>query len=232
MGMVGTIISTLAMGYMQGKAQQDQYNAMARQADANAQISELNARKAEEAAREQDKANKINEENEHRRNLLAMSRQRAAIGASGITATGSALNALQDSRQAIETDAGIQAYSNRQKVQGIFDQSTEQVNARDQYSRQASNYRKAGSAAMTNAMLGSVFSLAAGLYTPGSAAVKSAGSAGGGGSWADMFSVSGTQHNMLNPYSFGRYKMGAFTTDLPLSSPNLGLGGSYNDWGW
>lgn len=73
MGMVGTIISTLAMGYMQGKAQQDQYNAMARQADANAQISELNARKAEEAAREQDKANKINEENEHRRNLLAMS---------------------------------------------------------------------------------------------------------------------------------------------------------------
>ena len=228
MGMVGTIISTLAMGYMQGKAQQDQYNAMARQADANAQISELNARKAEEAAREQDKANKINEENEHRRNLLAMSRQRAAIGASGITATGSALNALQDSRQAIETDAGIQAYSNRQKVQGIFDQSTEQVNARDQYSRQASNYRKAGSAAMTNAMLGSVFSLAAALYTRGSAAVKSAGSAGGG-SWADMFGVSGTQHDVLNPYSFGRYKMGAFTTDL---SPDLGLGGSYNDWGW
>ena len=189
MGMVGTIVSTLAMGYMQGKAQQDKYNAEARQADANAQISELNARKAEEAAREQDKANKINEENEHRRNLLAMGRQRAAIGASGITATGSALNALQDSRQAIETDAGIQAYSNRQKVQGIFDQSTEQVNARDQYSRQASNYRKAGSAAMTNAMLGSVFSLAAGLYTPGSAAVKSAGSAGGG-SWADVFSVS------------------------------------------
>lgn len=217
MGMVGTIISTLAMGYMQGKAQQDQYNAMARQADANAQISELNARKTEEAAREQDKVNKINEENEHRRNLLAMSRQRAAIGASGITATGSALNALQDSRQAIETDAGIQAYSNRQKVQGIFDQSTEQVNARDQYYKQARSYRKAGSAAMTNAMLGSVFSLAAGLYTPGSAAVKSAGSAGGG-SWADMFSVS-------NPKPFISNNVGSWSSQFSLFKP------LYSDWG-
>ena len=185
MGVVGAIVGTLAMGYFQGKAQQEQYEAMAAQADANRKIEEANAMKADEAAKQQDQVNKINEENERRKQLLMMGQQRAAIGASGITATGSALNALQDTYTNINTDAGILSYNNRQKTQQLFDQSTEHTQQGLMYGNQADSYRSAGRSAMKNAMLGAVFSavtpLAGSLYSSNSAAKVGTATASGSG---------------------------------------------------
>lgn len=206
MGVVGAVIGTLAMGYFQGRAQQQHYEAMAAQADANRQIEEANAKKADDAAKQQDQVNKINEENERRKQLLMMGQQRAAIGASGITATGSALNALQDTYTSINTDAGILSYNNRQKTQQLFDQSTEHTQQALAYGNQADSYRSAGRSAMRNSMLGAVFSavtpLAGSLYSSNSAAKVGTATASSSG----IGNIAPTQ----GPWSATSKKIGAW----------------------
>jgi len=196
LGVAGAIIGTLAMGYFNGRAQQQQYDAAAAQAEANARIAEQNAQKADESARQQQENNKINEENQRRKNLLMLGKQHAQIGASGITATGSALNALQEAQYEVDKESGIMAYDNRQKVQGMLDKSTEQVNYAGMYRGQAEDYRSAGRSAMTNSMLGSVFGLAGSLYTPKSAAVS-------GGGTASTTAAMGTTYSLARDVNVG-----------------------------
>lgn len=79
------------------RAQQQQYNAAAQQAEVNAQIADQNADKLQAQAEEQSKSNTINEENKRRRMNAMLSQQRTNIGASGTAASGRAASALADS---------------------------------------------------------------------------------------------------------------------------------------
>jgi hypothetical protein len=176
MGVAATIGATLLGGFISGRAQQQQYNAAAQQAEVNAQIANQNADKLQAQAEEQSKSNTINEENKRRRMNAMLSQQRANIGASGITASGSAANALADSAYNMETELAIERYNSRQGVENIFQQSTDLVNQRDIYNQNARNYRKAGKRALMNNMLMSGLSLASSLYSPKSAGKQGASS--------------------------------------------------------
>ena len=177
MGVAATIGATLLGGFISGRAQQQQYNAAAQQAEVNAQIANQNADKLQAQAEEQSKSNTINEENKRRRMNAMLSQQRANIGASGITASGSAANALADSAYNMETELAIERYNSRQGVENIFQQSTDLVNQRDIYNQNARNYRKAaGKRALMNNMLMSGLSLAGSLYSPKSAGKQGASS--------------------------------------------------------
>lgn len=177
MGVAATIGATLLGGFISGRAQQQQYNAAAQQAEVNAQIANQNADKLQAQAEEQSKSNTINEENKRRRMNAMLSQQRANIGASGITASGSAANALADSAYNMETELAIERYNSRQGVENIFQQSTDLVNQRDIYNQNARNYRKAGKRALMKInMLMSGLSLAGSLYSPKSAGKQGASS--------------------------------------------------------
>ena len=176
MGVAATIGATLLGGFISGRAQQQQYNAAAQQAEVNAQIANQNADKLQAQAEEQSKSNTINEENKRRRMNAMLSQQRANIGASGITASGSAANALADIAYNMETELAIERYNSRQGVENIFQQSTDLVNQRDIYNQNARNYRKAGKRALMNNMLMGGLSLADSLYSPKSAGKQGASS--------------------------------------------------------
>lgn len=180
MGVVGMIVGTLGMAYMQGRAQQQQAEAQAAQAEANANIAKQNAQRLDEQAKEQDRINKVNEENRHRQNVLQQGEQRARIGASGITATGSAAALMGDTAYNIALDESVLSANNRNGVDSIFNQSTDQTNQELQLRKQASNYRAAGKQAFINSMVGGVFNaltLGAGNYSSSSAAVQDSGRA-------------------------------------------------------
>lgn len=176
MGVAATIGATLLGGFITGRAQQQQYNAAAQQAEVNAQIADQNADKLQAQAEEQSKSNTINEENKRRRMNAMLSQQRANIGASGVAASGSAASALADSAYNMETELAIERYNSRQGVENIFQQSTDLVNQRDIYNQNARNYRKAGKRALMNSMLMSGLSLAGNLYSPKSAGKQGASS--------------------------------------------------------
>lgn len=193
MGVAATIGATLLGGFITGRAQQQQYNAAAQQAEVNAQIADQNADKLQAQAEEQSKSNTINEENKSRRMNAMLSQQRANIGASGIAASGSAASALADSAYNMETELAIERYNSRQGVENIFQQSTDLVNQRDIYNQNARNYRKAGKRAFMNSMLMSGLSLAGNLYSPKSAGKQGAASYGNGSSgygWGNSGNIS------------------------------------------
>lgn len=193
MGVAATIGATLLGGFITGRAQQQQYNAAAQQAEVNAQIADQNADKLQAQAEEQSKSNTINEENKRRRMNAMLSQQRANIGASGIAASGSAASALADSAYNMETELAIERYNSRQGVENIFQQSTDLVNQRDIYNQNARNYRKAGKRALMNNMLMSGLSLADNLYSPKSAGKQGAASYGKGSSgygWGNSGNIS------------------------------------------
>ena len=197
MGLVGAIVGTLGTAYFTGRAQQQQYEAQAAQAEANAK---LQAQQAEIAAKNADKANqqaaetaKVNAQNVEMRRRQMLQRegeQRAKIGASNITATGSALNALADSRWDIDMETAMQLYNGQQEVYKMFGQGTDYANqqASHKYNEaveqnNAERYRAAGKQAFMNSMLGGAFSLAGSLYSSKSSAVQSKnGKSGGFGS--------------------------------------------------
>jgi uncharacterized protein (DUF2147 family) len=193
MGVAAAIGATLLGGFISGRAQQQQYNAAAQQAEVNAQIANQNADKLQAQAEEQSKSNTINEENKRRRMNAMLSQQRANIGASGITASGSAANALADSAYNMETELAIERYNSRQGVENIFQQSTDLVNQRDIYNQNARNYRKAGKRALMNNMLMSGLSLAGSLYSPKSAGKQGAslyGKGSDGYGWGNSGNIS------------------------------------------
>ena len=211
MGVAATIGATLLGGFITGRAQQQQYNAAAQQAEVNAQIADQNADKLQAQAEEQSKSNTINEENKRRRMNAMLSQQRANIGASGIAASGSAASALADSAYNMETELAIERYNSRQGVENIFQQSTDLVNQRDIYNQNARNYRKAGKRALMNSMLMSGLSLAGSLYSPKSAGKQGAASYGKGSSgygWGNSGNIS----------SLGGYDSSKWKTDYGTST--------------
>lgn len=179
MGVAAMVVGTLFSSWMQGRAQQAQAEAAARQSEQNAQIAQMNADKAQEIAERQDENNKINAENERRRALLRMGQQRAAIGASGVTASGSAAAALADTGYAINEQTGMSLYNGRQQVDNMLQQSTDFQNQSNFHSANASDYRAAGRRAMMNSMLTGAFSLASNLYTGVSSASQQTAEAAG-----------------------------------------------------
>lgn len=201
MGVAATIGATLLGGFITGRAQQQQYNAAAQQAEVNAQIADQNADKLQAQAEEQSKSNTINEENKRRRMNAMLSQQRANIGASGIAASGSAASALADSAYNMETELAIERYNSRQGVENIFQQSTDLVNQRDIYNQNARNYRKAGKRAFMNSMLMSGLSLAGNLYSPKSAGKQGASSPSVTTGATYQFNSSGTGYRQGN-YSY------------------------------
>ncbi len=181
MGVAGMIIGTLGSGWLMGRSQQQQAEAAAEQQERNAQIADRNADKLQDQADQQSQNNAINAENKRRRMSQIEGQQKASIGASGITATGSALTALTDSAYNMEAELGTDAYNGKQKVTSILDQSTDYVNQRNIYNANAANYRAAGKRAMVNSMLMSGFTLAGSLYNSKSEASQSTGSSGSAG---------------------------------------------------
>ena len=172
---VGLMVgATLLGGLMQARAQRQQANAQARQAEVNAQIAYQNAEKLQSQAEETARNNALNQEQKRRQLQKKMGAQRAAVGASGLTMSGSALDLMAESQYEMERELAIDSYNNRQKVDNIFQNSTDYLNQGDIYNQNAKDYRKAGKRAAMNTMLQTAFTLAAGLYSPGSsAAVKS-----------------------------------------------------------
>ena len=216
MGVAAMVVGTLFASWMQGRAQQAQAQAAARQAEQNAQIAQMNADKAQETAERQSENNKINAENERRRALLRMGQQRAAIGASGITASGSAAAALADTGYAINEQTGMNLYNGRQRVDDMFQQATDFQNQSAFHRANASDYRAAGRRAMMNSMLTGAFSLATNLYTGKSfASQKTAETAGTqttfqGRPFGDMDWSTGFHGWGGKGTSFGRH-MGSYT---------------------
>ncbi|MEG2344215.1 MAG: hypothetical protein RSB52_08645 [Acidaminococcaceae bacterium] len=164
MGVAGMIVGTLASGWLYGRSKQQQAETMAAQQDKNAQIADQNADKLQQQAKQQSQNDAMNAENKRRRLQLMEGQQLSRIGASGITATGSALTTLTDSKYAMESELGMDAYNAKQKTTNIFNQSTDFVNQKDIYKANASDYRAAGKRAMMTSMLTSAFSLAGNLY--------------------------------------------------------------------
>lgn len=164
MGVAAMVGATLLGGWLQGRAAQRQANAQAAQAQANADIAYRNAENLQKQAEQQAQNNALNEENKRRKILLQQGQQRANIGAAGITASGSALAVMADSQFNAEQDLAIARYNGRQKVDNIYQQSTDNVNQGDIYAANARAYRKAGKRAMMNSMLQSGLSVAANLY--------------------------------------------------------------------
>ena len=176
---VGVMIgATLLGGYLKGRAARQQANAQAAQAQANADIAYNNAQRLQEQAETQAQNNAIHDENKRRRFLQQQGQQRANIGAAGITASGSALAAMADSQFNMEQDLAIERYNGRQKVDNIFQQSTDNVNQGDIYAANAKAYRKAGKRAMMNSMLQAGLSVAANLYSAKSIGALKSGSSG------------------------------------------------------
>lgn len=165
MGVAAMVGATLLGGWLQGRAAQRQANAQAAQAQANADIAYRNAENLQKQAEQQAQNNALNEETKRRKILLQQGQQRANIGAAGITASGSALAVMADSQFNAEQDLAIERYNGRQKVDNIFQQSTDNVNQGDIYASNARAYRKAGKRAMMNSMLQAGLSVAANLYT-------------------------------------------------------------------
>lgn len=176
MGVAAAVTATLLGGYLQGRAQQQAYNAQAQQAETNAQIAYQNAEKLQSQAERQAQNNSQNEEQRRRRLLAQQGSNIANVGAAGITMSGSALSRMEDSAFAQEQDLAIERYNARQQVDNIFQQSTDNVNQGDIYSANASAYRKAGKRSMMNSMLQSGLTLAANLYGGNSSAASSGSS--------------------------------------------------------
>lgn len=168
MGVAAVVGATLLGGWLQGRAAQRQANAQAEQAQANADIAYRNAEKLQEQAEQQAQNNAINEENKRRKLLVQQGQQRANVGAAGVTMSGSALAAMADNTFNQEQELAIERYNARQKVDNIFQQSTDNVNQGDIYSANARAYRKAGKRAMMTSMLQSGLSLASTLYSANS----------------------------------------------------------------
>lgn len=193
MGVTASIIGTLGMAFAQGYAQKQQANAMARQAEANADLQQRNAdimsqnaEKAQQNAEETARVNAQNAENERRKMSLRLGQQKAAIGASGITATGSALNALADSQWDIDYQTATNLYNGRQQVDKIFGQANDFSNQSAQYAysadverANAKNYRAAGKRAMMTSLLSGAISAGIQAWGAGKSSVGKSSAAKG-----------------------------------------------------
>ncbi len=199
MGLAAGIGAVLLGGFLQGRAQQRAYNEQARQQEQQAQLAYQNAEKLQKQGEEQAQNNAINEENKRRRMLALQGQNIASVGKSGVTMSGSAANAMADSAYNQEVELAIDRYNGRQKVDSIFQNSTDNVNQGDIYKTNASNYKKAGKAAMMNSMLQAGLQVA----TMGVGA-KSANGAGAASSSSGGWNYSNFQAGTGGPGAWGK----------------------------
>ena len=213
MGMAGLIIGTIGAAFLQGRAAREQAEAQARQYEAQAKMQQAeaenaaqNAEWANKDAQEQARVATENTEMRRRQLLQKEGEQRARIGASNITATGSALNALADTRWDIDYDTMTQLYNNMQGAYSTFGKATDfsnESNKYDYYARQnqanAEGARAAGKRAEMNAWLGGAFSLASNL----------SGFGGGGDSGMTGASGSGLENGGNATWTNWNYKTGS-----------------------
>lgn len=192
MGMAGLIIGTLGAAFLQGRAAREQAEAQARQYEAQAAMQQAeaenaaqNAQRANKQAQEEARVATQNTEMRRRQMLLREGQQRAKISASNITATGSALNALADTRWDIDYDTMTQLQNGMQGAYARFGQATDfsnESNKYDYYARQnqanAEGARAAGKRAEMNAWLGGALSLAGNLSGFGGGGGSSSGGSG------------------------------------------------------
>lgn len=172
MGVGAFIGATLLGGLMQARAQRQQANAQARQAEVNAQIAYQNADKMQAQAEETARNNALNQEQKRRQLQKRLGAQQAQVGASGLAMSGTALDLMAESAYEMNRELAIDSYNDRQKVENIFQNSTDYLNQGDIYKQNARDYKKAGKRAAMNTMLQTGFTLAAGLYSPSSSAAK------------------------------------------------------------
>lgn len=132
-----------ASGIWKAKTEYDQNKAAARQAQANADIAYQNAQIKDDQAHEQGKNNALNQEVKHRQMAAQLSQQQNQVGASGLTMSGSNMRVLEDNQYNMAFDMGIDAYNGRQKIDDLFQQSTNYLNQGDIYKDQAKQYKKA-----------------------------------------------------------------------------------------
>lgn len=199
MGVAGMIIGTLGAAFLQGQAARQQAEAQARQYEAQAAMQQAeaeaqaqNAERANKQAQEEARVATQNTEQRRRQMLLREGQQKAKIGASNITATGSALNALADTRWDIDYDTMTQLQNGMQGAYARFGQATDfsnESNKYDYYARQnqanAEGARAAGKRAEMNAWLGGAFSLASNLSGFGGGGGNSGTSSASGSGWGD-----------------------------------------------
>lgn len=151
---IGVAIGAMMLGGVaKGYYEKQAYKEQARQADVNAQVADDNARKLNDQADEQARNNAMNEENKRRKLLQIKGQNIANVGASGVTMSGSALQAMGDSAYNAEMELAIDRYNGRQKVDNIFQNSTDSSNQANIYRANAAGFRKAGKAAMMNNIL-------------------------------------------------------------------------------
>ena len=177
---------TAAVGAWQAKTEYDANKAQAKQMQANANIAYQNAEKMDAQAHEQAQNNALNQEVKRRQMVQKQKEMENQVGASGLMMSGSNLSVLSDSHYNMMFDLGIDSYNGRQKVDNIFQQSTDQVNQGDIYSAQANQFKKAAKMSLIKNAIQTGASLAlmgasSGAGSAGKAG-KAAGSAGKAGS--------------------------------------------------
>jgi len=207
MGLVGTIIGTLGTAFLSGRAQQQQYEAAAEQSRVNAQlqaqeaaIAQQNAQKANKQAEETARVNAQNVEDERRRQLLYINKQKANVGKSGLALTGSAASLVEQSRDEIDYETAKNLSNGQQEVYKLFGMGTDYSNQANKHRwnesvlyKNARDYEAAGNRAFWSSMLGGAFSLAGNLYSSKSSAVMSGtdSASGSGSSWTSPSTIPG-----------------------------------------
>ena len=189
MGAALTIGLTAATGIWKAKTEYDANKAQARQAQANADLAYQNAEKMDAQAHEQAQNNALNQEVKRRQMVQKQKEMENQVGASGLMMSGSNLSVLSDSQYNMMFDLGIDSYNGRQKVDNMFQQSTDYTNQGDIYAQQAKQYKKAAKMSIIKNALETGASIA--LAGAGSGA----GSAGKAGKVSG--SLDGKFHNAL-----------------------------------
>ena len=134
---------TAATGIWKAKTEAEANEAQARQMQANADLAYQNAQVKDTQAHEQAQNNALNQEVKRRQLMSRQKELENQVGASGLMMSGSNLSTLADSHYNMMFDLGIDSYNGRQKVDNMFQQSTDYTNQGDIYSQQAKQYKKA-----------------------------------------------------------------------------------------
>ena len=167
-----------ATGIWKAKTEYDQNKAAARQAQANADMAYRNAEAKDEQAHEQAQNNALNQDIKRRQMQAKMAEEQNQMASSGLALTGSNARVLADSQYNMALDMGIDAYNGRQKVDNIFQQSTDLQNQGNVYAYQAKQYKKAAKTSLIKNALETGITIAMAGAGGGASKAKDAASAG------------------------------------------------------
>lgn len=185
-------------GVVQANNARKQYNAQAEAYEANAQQAYENAKRQRQAGFENAQNSAMNRELKRQGLMRTLGSQRASVGAGGLTMSGSALQALAQSKYAMDEELGMDAYNDRQRTDSYMNESANLYGQGDVYKANAKSLRKAGKRAFINGLLSTGFTLAGNLYGGNSAAAVGSALAGGGltasvgGNSADYSALTGS----------------------------------------